>query len=221
MIVRRLPGSALTVVITAAAVAALSACNSTNTGPGGYTTDTVTALMPNTGIMSSKNGVVSFFGQSELEVGDLDASDPGATERGLVTFVVAGFQGDSVNSAIVRLDQCYTGGNPFATLGDVVLEAVPYSNPPGPTQFNGPATDGIADTLTSSADTGLVYGTITAPVATAILDSVPYVQFRVRFTNEDDNNNGIDDFTDFQTTQAGHCLGSTTGQPLLIISYKT
>lgn len=220
MLVRRLPRLALTVGVVTAAVAALAACNSENTGPGGVQTDTLTALSPNSGIMSNKNGVVSFFGQSEIEVGDLDQSDPGATERGLVTFLVALYEGDTVSNAVVRLDQCYTAGNPFATLGNVVLEAVPYSNPPGPTQFSGPASNGLSATLTSAADTGFVYGTMTAPVAAAIADSVYYVQFRLRFSNEDDNFNGQDDYVDFLTNgnPTGHCASSVTGQPVLILT---
>jgi hypothetical protein len=225
MLVRRLPRSALMVGVTAAAVAALAACNNTNTGPGGVQTDTLTALGPNSGVMSSNNGVVNFFGASELETGDLDQSDPHTTERGLVTFLVALQQGDTVTSAVVRLDQCFTGGNPFPTLGSVLLETVPYSNPPGPTQFNGAAqTDTANNVLTSSADTGFVAANVTQPVAAAVLDSIPYVQFRVRFSNEDDNFNGTDDFVDFQGAfgaPAGHCVNTQTGQPVLILSFKT
>jgi hypothetical protein len=219
MLVRRLPRSALTLLVATAGVAALAACNSVNTAPGGYTTGSFTALMPNTGIMSDTRGVINFFGQSEIEVGNLGQSNPGTTERGLLTFLVADLQGDTVSSAVVGVDECFTGGNPFATLGSVVLEAVPYSNPPGATQFSGAGTPSSPDTLTSSADTGFVYDTVTAAVAPAILDSIPYVQFRLRFTN-DGNGNGVDNYVDFQTTAAGHCTASTTGQPVLILTYK-
>lgn len=222
MLVRRLPRSALMMGVATAAVAALAACNNVNTGPGGVQTDSLTSSTPNSGIMTNNNGVINFTGQSEIEAGDLDQSNPGTTERGLVTFYVALQEGDTVTSAVVRLDQCFTGGNPFPTLGSALLESVPYSNPPGLTQFSGTAqTDTANNFLTSSADTGVVSVNVTQPVAAAILDSIPYVQFRVRFSNEDDNFNGTDDFVDFQTTTTGgHCASSKTGQPLLILTFK-
>jgi hypothetical protein len=219
MVVRRLPWATMGVVL-AGAVAGLVGCGPNTTGPGATYVDTLTAFTIYTGTMTNTFGVTNFLGSSELEVGDIDGTNPGVTERGIMTFIVNSFEGDSAESAVLRLDLCNVAGNPFA-LGNINLERVwPVGTPPGPSQ-NAPSAAVGYGPIATSPDTGFVYSTVTPGVEEDLADSAVYSQFRVRFSNADGNNNGVSDFVDFRALENGNCAGSATGQPILILTFKT
>jgi hypothetical protein len=215
-VVRRLPWSLVSVVIAASA-AALGACSNNPAGTSGTRVDTVQAATPYTGTMTNNLGVTNFFGFSEIEVGDVDATNPGQTDRGAVTFNVITFEGDTVQSAVLRLDECNVQGAPFTDLGNVIVDGVAPGTPPGNTQYMGTPL-ATYDTLATSTTTGFLYDTVTSSVATAITDSATYAQFRLRFTGQDGNSNGVTDLVSFRSNETGFCPGDSTRAPILILT---
>jgi hypothetical protein len=216
LVVRRSPWCAVSVVIAAAA-AALAGCSSGATGPGGIHVDTVQATTPFTGTMTNTFGVTNFFGGTEIDVGDIDSTNPGVNERGVVTFNVIQFEGDTVTSALLRVDECSVHGAPFASLGHVLLESVTPGTPPGSDQNLGPDRTGFGGIATDTT-TGFKYATVTSEVATDLTDSSVYVQFRFRDSIMDGNNNGVSDYVAFRTRASGSCTGDSTRAPILIIT---
>jgi hypothetical protein len=220
MVVGRMPWAAASVLVVATA-AALAGCGSSATGPGVTKVDTVPVFSPYSGTMTNNLGVTNFYAATEIEVGDLDATHPNETERGVVTFFVQNLEGDSVTSAVLRLDECFVSGAPFNTLGPILVERLlPIGTPPAGYQNLGPGFP-FHVPLTASPDTGFVYDTVTSAVGADLADSAVFTQFRLRFNNADGNNNGVSDFVDFNggaQAQAGNCVSNTAGQPLLLIT---
>jgi hypothetical protein len=216
LVVRRSPWCAVSVVIAAAA-AALGGCSSGATGPGGVQVDTVQATTPFTGTMTNTFGVTNFFGGTEIDVGDIDSTNPGVTERGVVTFNVILFEADTLTSAILRVDECNVHGAPFASLGQVLLESVVPGTPPGSGQNLGPARASFG-VIAPDTTTGFKYANVTSEVANDVADSSTYVQFRFRESIMDGNNNGVSDYVAFRTNTSGSCTGDSTRAPILIIT---
>jgi hypothetical protein len=225
MVVGRMPWAVIS-VIAAAAVAGLAGCNSVTTAPGTTTIDTIGVFAPYSGTMTYTLGVTNFYAATEIGVGDLDATNPNVTERGIVSFYVQTLEGDTdVQSAVLRLDECFVSGAPFSSLGDSILleRLLPPGLPPAGYQYTGIADKGFGP-ITTSPDTGYVYDTVTSAVAADLADSAVFSQFRLRFSVRDGNNNGISDFVDFNggpQAQPGNCAPTLAGQPVLIINYKT
>jgi hypothetical protein len=220
MVVRRLPWAAAGVVL-AVAVTALVGCGSNATGPGVTTVDTLPAFVIYTGTMLNTFGVTNFLGSSEIQVGDIDSTNPGVTERGVVTFYVNGFEGDTALTAVLRLDECYVSGAPFANSDTVLVERLlPAGTPPGRSQNTGIAYAGYGP-ITTSPDTGFVYDTVTSALASDLADSAVFSQFRLRFSQSTALYNGVSDYVSFRTVASGNCQGNTAGQPVLILTAKT
>jgi len=216
LVVRRTPWCAVSLVIAAAA-AALGGCSSSATGPGGTHVDTVQATPPFTGTMTNTNGVINFFSSSEIEVGDVDGTSPGVTERGAVTFNVLQYEGDSVTSATLRVDECNVQGAPFASFGQVYVDWVTPGTPPGLSQFSGPARLSFG-VIAPDTTTGFKYATVDSAVRADLADSANYTQFRLHFNLADGNSNGVSDYVDFRARESGNCTGDSTRAPILIIT---
>jgi hypothetical protein len=219
MVVGRAPW-AVAGVVGAATVATLVGCGSDSaTAPAGTRVDTVAAVSLYTGTLVNSFGVTNFLGTWQIEVGDLDASESGETERGVVTFDVSTLEGDSARSAILRLDECAVSGAPFASLGAVVVDHVPVGTPPGEGQSTGPALLSDLGTIAQDTTTGFKTLDIQPAVEADMADSSIYTQYRLRFSTADGNSNGISDYVDFRTATASHCSGDPTRAPILIIRY--
>jgi hypothetical protein len=219
MVVCRAPWAA-SGVVAAATVAALAGCGSDGaTAPAGTRVDTVAMVGVYSGTLLNAFGVTNFLGSSEIEVGDLDGTAPDETERGVVTFYVQTLEGDSARSAILRVDECAVNGSPFPSLGQVIVEHVAASAPPGESQNIGPALGLPLGTIASDTTTGFKTLDITSAVEADLADSSIYSEFRLRFSTADRNNNGTNDNVDFRTGVPGHCTGDLTRAPILVITY--
>jgi hypothetical protein len=219
MVVRRAP-LVVSMLTGAVTVAALAGCGSDNaTGPGAVRTDTLTELSAFTGTMVNAFGVTNFLGNWEIEVGDLDGSASGETERGVVTFGVGALFGDSARSAILRVDECAVTGTPFATLGNVVVDHIPAGAPPALAQNTGPALAELPDTVARDTTTGFKTADVTSAVEADLADTSTFSQFRLRFSVADANSNSRDDYVDFRTGTTNHCTGDPTRAPILIVTH--
>jgi hypothetical protein len=60
---------------------------------------------------------------------------------------------------------------------------------------------------------------VTSAVESDVAGNQTYSQFRLRFSIEDGNNNGVNDYVDFNTTVSGDCTGNAANAPVLIVTY--
>jgi hypothetical protein len=112
-------------IMLVVATAALSACSfdspTSANHLSGSGVDTIPAVMGYTGTLVTKSGNYAFSDSSDIAVGDLDADNPGETQRGFVTFDISALDGDSAESASLRVYECAVFGDPFSSLGSVVV----------------------------------------------------------------------------------------------------
>jgi hypothetical protein len=206
-----------------AVAATLSACSfDSPTGTNhlsGHGVDTIPLVTGNSGTVVTKNGDYAFSDSSDIAVGDLDAANPGETQRGFVTFDVSALDGDSAESATLRVYECAVLGDPFASLGSVVVDHVSPGTPPGQSQYSGSTLASNLGTIAPDATVGFRYLTVTSAVESDVASNATYSQFRLRFSIEDGNNNGVNDYVDFNTINSGDCTGDAANAPVLIVTY--
>jgi hypothetical protein len=215
----------LSSVVLIAATAGLAACSfdsPTSSGSSQLTgsgVDTIQLTSGYSGTLVTLSGQYNFAGSSEIAVGDLDAADPGETQRGFVTFDISALDGDSAESATLRVYECAVFGDPFSSLGSVVVDHVTPGTPPGSSQYSGSTIASNLGTIAPDASIGFRYLTVTSAVESDVAASGTYSQFRLRFSIEDGNNNGVSDYVDFNTSESGDCTGNATNAPVLIVTY--
>jgi hypothetical protein len=137
-----------------------------------------------------------------------------------VTFDVSALGGDSAQAATLTAYECRVPtGNPFSTLGSVVVDHITPGSPPSNTQYNGGTLASDIGTLTPDANTGPRSVTVTAAVESDVASKAQYSQFRLRFSNEDGNPNGQNNYVDFETGNGIDCASDAALAPLLIVTY--
>jgi hypothetical protein len=220
---RRPSWAGLSLVVLAPATAALSACSlgsSTSSNQlTGHGVDTIQAVFGYTGTVVTKSGSYGFADSSDIAVGDLDALNAGETQRGFVTFDISALSGDSAKSASLRVYECAVIGDPFSSLGSVVVDHVTPGTPPGSSQYTGSTLASDIGTIAPDATIGFRYLTVTSAVESDVAAKDTYSQFRLRFSTEDGNNNGANDYVDFNTSVSGDCTGNASNAPILIVTY--
>lgn len=205
------------------AVATLAACSfdspTSSNSLTGHGVDTIPLVPGSSGTMVTKSGQYNFAPSSEIAVGDLDALDPGETQRGFVTFDMSALDGDSAESASLRVYECAVFGDPFSSLGAVVVDHITPATPPGSAQYSGSTLASGIGTIAPDATVGFRYLPVTSAVESDVAAKGTYSQFRLRFSNEDGNNNGVSDYVDFNTSESGDCTGNAANAPVLIVTY--
>ena len=215
-------GLRLIAVAAVAVVAATigTACdNVTNPSTAGVDTLYATSFWSGT-LASDGLGNYNFFDSSDVAVGDLDALLNGETIRGLVIFDIAAYAtSDSVESATLRVDECAVSGTPFASFGTVVVDHLSPS-PPSPGLYAGGTTGSNIGTI--SSDTLMGYHSLAVDSAAQhdVTAGLTYSTWRLRFSTEDGNANGVSDYVAFRGIKTGVCTGSSSRLPALIITTK-
>lgn len=215
-------------VLVLLATAALSACSfdsptsSTThlTGPG---VDTIPSVVTSTGTAeySPVGSLFQWNGSTEIAVGDIgnQGNNPQQTDRGIITFNVQALDGDTAQAAVLTAYECDVKGDPFTFLGQVVVDHITPGTPPGQTQYNGSPLASDVGTLTPDQNTGPRNVTVTSSVESDISSGATYSQFRLRFSNEDGNSAGANDYVDFQTGNGVDCASDALVAPTLIVTY--
>lgn len=199
-----------------------SGCSSATTTAGTVSgVDSITTDATYTGTMFAQNGTFQAFDDSnEVEVGDLDSYSPKETMRGLVTFDLPTFASTTIKSAELRVYECAVFGTPFTSLGTVVIDhvTVPLNVLPAAGLYTGQTIASDVGTIAPDLNTGFKYLDVTSSVQNDISNSLSTSGFRLRFSIEDGNNNGVSDYVDFNTAYSGDCTGNATLAPLLIVT---
>jgi DNA-binding beta-propeller fold protein YncE len=149
--------------------------------------------------------------------GDKEASySLGVGWRQLYSFDIASIPvGTTIISATLRLYQCDVQGLPYMFLGNVIVDQMNYGDVFDPF---GSAYSGAAAALnigTLSTTTGLSYRSlsVTTQVQSDLTASRERSQYRLRFSTQDYNLDGNDDFVQFTDAEDSLCAGTTTNQP--------
>ena len=158
-------------------------------------------------------------------IGDKDMSYSfGIGWRQLYSFDIASIPGSyTITSAMLHLYQCNVVGFPYVSLGNVIVDHVSYGSVFGA---------GIYDSATVAANIGTI--STTTSLGYRSLDVMASVQndltalplrtrsqYRLRFSLQDTNFDGNDDFVQFTDTEDSLCAGAATNQPpQLAISIK-
>jgi hypothetical protein len=205
-----------------AVAATLSACSFDSPtggnhliGPG---VDTIPVVTGYTGTEITNGSAYAFSDSSDIAVGDLGAANPLETQRGFVTFDVSALDGDTAESATLRVYECAVLGNPFGSLGSVVVDHITPGTPPGQGQYSGSTLTSDIGTIAPDATVGFRYLTVTSAVESDVASNATYSQFRLRFSIEDGNNDGVSDYVDFNTSNSGDCTGNAANAPVLIVT---
>jgi hypothetical protein len=215
--------TAPTLVALAATIVSLTACSfdsvTNSTHLTGHGVDTLSLVTGFSGTMVTAGGNYNFAPATEIAVGDLDAANPGETQRGFVTFDVTPLAGDSALSAILRIDECAVRGDPFALLGVMVVDHITPGTPPGVTQYVGATLTSNLGTIASDNTIDFHELAVTSAVESDLTSGATYSQFRLRFSIEDGNNNGLNDYVDVRTSESGDCMADATRAPVLIVTF--
>jgi hypothetical protein len=146
------------------------------------------------------DGFFDANGQDQPLVGDVDAAFPGSGVRQFFSFdLTSGPILTTVDAAVVRLYQFDVVGQPYAVLGDVLLDHLDYMSNGGLDGSDYSATpdeDGLGPI---SIDVTLAVKTldVTAQVRGDLSLSRTRSQYRARFSVRDSNNDGVNDFVKF------------------------
>jgi hypothetical protein len=216
-------GTGPSIVVLIAATAALSACSFDSPTSSGQLTgsgvDTIPIVVGYTGTFGyeSSGSQYGFVGSSEIAVGDFGS--PGETDRGIVTFDVAALDGDTAQAATLTAYECDVVGNPFASLGQVVVDHITPGTPPAQSQYSGSTITSDIGVLAPDATTGPRNLTVTSAVESDVAANATYTQFRLRFSSEDGNPNGGSNYVDFETGNGIDCASDAALAPVLIVTY--
>ena len=212
-------------LLLAAALAAAAACGKSNPpGPPSSGTDSLTDLGYLTGIATrGPYGIVRFYSNTDILVGDLDGYQPTETLRGIVTFNIKAIpQKSTIDAATLQLAQCADSGAPYS-LGSILVDQVPVMTAPDSAIYDTLAINAGIATLATDTTLGLKTATVTSSVAGMRAAGDTLIQFRLRFSGADGNNNGISDYAAFSPDSglATICRPFVTGhRPYLIVSFQ-
>jgi hypothetical protein len=169
-------------------------------------------------------GDMLFYSNEDILVGDNDGYAPNYTMRGIVTFNIKNIpQKSTVDAATLQLAQCFIAGSPYASLGSIVVDHVPLMTTPDSAIYDTTAINAGIATLSTDSTLTLKTASVTSAVAGDRAAGDTLIQFRLRFSTADGNNNGISDYATFSADSAltTLCAPFATGhEPLLIVTFQ-
>jgi hypothetical protein len=209
-----------------AALPCAAACGkSTPSGLPSSGTDSLTDAGYLTGNATrDQYGDMLFYPNEDILVGDNDSYSPNYTMRGIVTFNIKNIpQKSTIDAATLQLAQCFIQGSPYASLGSIVVDHVPLMTTPDSAIYDTTAISANIATLSTDSTLTLKTATVTSAVAGDRAAGDTLIQFRLRFSIADGNNNGISDYATFSadSTLTTLCAPYVTGHhPLLIVTFQ-
>lgn len=190
------------------------------TGPWGIYVDATPVVIGSTASLDGyarSDGTASATGSPAT--GDKDAIYFGVGWRQLYSFDISSLPTNStIASAILRLYQCDVEGFPYTYMGNVIVDHVDYGGvfDPFGSAYNGATVAPGIGTL--SATTSLGYRSL--DITTSAQDDLTALpprtrsQYRLRFSIEDSNLDGNNDFVQFTDAEDSPCAGqASTNQP--------
>jgi hypothetical protein len=202
---------------------AAAGCGKSSTGPGATNPDSLSSVAGLTGyLFFNPIDRFGFNGNIEAQVGDVDAMFPGETLRGLVTFDLNELpKGSTVTQATIQMDQCLVEGNPYGSLGAIVLDHLLPKLVQDSASYDTTALASNVATIAGDSTVGLKTADVTSSVEYDRTIGDTLSQFRMHYSIEDGNNNGVTDLAVFRADSGFNylCPYVSGHQPLLIVSY--
>jgi hypothetical protein len=191
---------------------------SASTGPWGIYVDVTPLVIGSTASLDGyarSDGTASAFGSPAT--GDKDASySLGVGWRQLYSFDIANIPTSAtITSATLRLFQCNVQGSPYTFLGSIIVDQMNYGgvfDPFGSAYSGGAVALGIG-ILSTTPIPGYRSLNVTTPVQNDLTALRVRSQYRLRFSTQDYNFDGNDDFVQFSDAEDSLCLSVTTNQP--------
>jgi hypothetical protein len=188
------------------------------TGPWGIFIDVTPVVIGSTAGLDGyarSDGTASATGSPAT--GDKDASySLGVGWRQLYSFDIASIpSGAMITSATLRLYQCDVQGFPYTNLGNVIVDQMNYGgvfDPFGSAYSLGTVALDIG-TLSTTTIPGYRTLSVTTGVQNDLTASRVRSQYRLRFSTQDYNFDGNDDFVQFTDAEDSPCAGVSTNQP--------
>ncbi len=196
------------------------------TGPWGIYVDGTPIVIGSTANLDGyarSDGTASASGSPAT--GDKDASySLSVGWRQLYSFDIANIPtSTTITSATLRLYQCDVQGSPYTFLGNVIVDQMNYGGVFDP--FGGAYSGGAValniGTLSTTTSPGYRSLSVTTRVQNDLTTSRVRSQYRLRFSAQDFNFDGNDDFVQFTDAEDFPCAGATTNQPpQLVVTLK-
>lgn len=156
---------------------------------------------------------------SGVRVGDLDHLFPARAARGFVSFnapmLPAGAQ---IQRANLRMYQNVVIGDPFSMLRVIVVDQVSYGLTLDPLDYDTPAVIADVGTISNHNIPGFRDIDVTGRVIASLSNGDARIQFRLRLTAPETDNDGLEDIVPFED---GDNSGGTGNVPVLILKYTT
>jgi hypothetical protein len=151
--------------------------------------------------------------------GDFEHDQPGVGYRQFFSFSLADIpDGATIISASLELFQANDYGNPFTDLGNVVVDHLDYGTTLDGADYNMPALTSNIGTLSDNTTEEYKILDVTTYVQTDHAAARDYSQYRVRFSLQDNDDDGARDSVSFTDAEDSCC--STGNLPRLVVEYE-
>ncbi len=207
----------------ALAVGAASILGACGGGGGIGGTAPIQVLIPAT---ASLDGFATNAGSSGTSgggptTGDIDSILNGVGGRQFYSFDIGPIPlGANVTQAVLRLFQTSVAGTPYTTHGDVIADHVSYGATLDAAAFNAPALAANIGTLSDNTTLSAKFLDVTASVRSDRNMGRTRSQFRIRFSSQDTDSDGVTDhaqFADMELSTNGAVAGD---EPVLIVHFE-
>jgi hypothetical protein len=213
----RRPPALLFVVVLSAALAALSLSCGKATDPSSTVVLKIASTDSLDGWVQS-DGALTVNGAGPL-TGDLTAF-PGVGFREFYSFDLSGVPASAtITSATLRLYQEQVGGTPYAKLGNVVVDHVNFGTVLHGTDYAAPALAASVGIISSDTTKGYKSLNVLSRVLADRAAARTRSQFRIRFSIQDTDGDGVSDYALFTDAEMSCCVAATTQPPRLVIAY--
>jgi hypothetical protein len=154
-----------------------------------------------------------------LGVGDREGQVPAGPVRAFLSFDISGIPANAtLTVARLRCTQGFVSGTPYSSLGSVVVDHMNYGATfPGSSTYGANALLGNIGTLSADASLALKTCSVLIAVNADRTASRTRSQFRLRWTNAEQNFDGQDSFARFVDAEG---TGGMGGVPLLEVTYQ-
>jgi len=150
--------------------------------------------------------------------GDMDADYPGLWYRQFYSFDISIIPiGNAIEKASILLYQANYNGDPYAELGNVIVDHVDYGDSLTSDDYNSMPLTGNIGTLSDNLTIEYKTLDVTACVQADYTAGRQYSQFRLRFSLLDGNNDGTNDYVNFTDFEDSCCLVNMP--PYLQVTY--
>ena len=190
-------------------------------GGSGGGTGITTLEIASTGVIDGfvRTDNLVFTAGSGPDTGDLDCLTPNLGCRMFFHYDLSGIPaGATIVSATFKPYQVVAVGNPFVSLGAVVVDHVDFGASLDAGDFNAPPLLPSFAVVSDSATVGHRFVDVTARVVADRAAARSYSEFRLRHASTDSNGDTVCDFVQWEDGEASWGSG---GLPLLQVRYQS